>query len=55
MPAVAPRLQISKESGLPRGRDDTLLWPLVTWTWWRSNTPQRATRLGEQLAQALGL
>ena len=50
MPAVAPRLQISKESGLPRGRDDTLLWPLVTWTWCAQHSP--AGRPGWRTARA---
>ena len=55
MTAVAPRLEISAVSCQPRDLADSELTPLIVWTWWRTGVPRRATRLLDELTQALEL
>lgn len=56
IPAVCPRLHLHRHPGKPTdpGRDEALLTPLTTWTWWRRTIP-RAERDLDRLRVALDL
>lgn len=56
IPAVCPRLRLHRHPGKPTdpGRDEALLMPLTTWTWWRGTTA-RAERDLDRLRAALDL